>query len=113
MLSLRQEALQFVNNVPDNLLSALVEHLNNFKLPSTNTDIETKTKTVSKNTFTDEEIRNLAYATNIEVDPKKEKAFKELEEWRIQNRHLLDPNTDYKQVWLEAIDEKYGFTDRR
>ena len=101
MLALRQEALQFVNNVPDNLLSDLVEYLKNFKLPNHNTEI----KTGVKNILTTEEMIN-SLKSDPNVDPNKAAAFEAIAEWQKQNkgkiltRHPITPS-------IEEIERNY------
>lgn len=83
MTALRQEALQIVNAIPDNLLAAFVQYLKNFK-PDKKISID-----------------------DLEVDPKKAAAFAAMEELRVRNRKYLK-GTDLEQEYLEAIDEKFG-----
>ena len=108
MLALRQEALQFVNNVPDNLLSDLVEHLKNFKLPNTNTEV----KTGVKNILTTEEMIN-SLKSDPNVDPNKAAAFEAIAEWQKQNKEYLSSNIDWEHERGGAMEEKYGSVDRR
>lgn len=83
MQALRQEALQIVNEIPDNLLASFVQYLKNFKPDK-------------KNSIDD-----------LEVDPKKAAAFAAMEELRVRNRKYLK-GTDLEQEYWEAIDEKFG-----
>lgn len=83
MLALRQEAIDIVNNVPDDLLASFVRYLKNFKS--------------NKKISIDE----------LEVDPKKAAAFAAMEELRVRNRKYLK-GIDLENEFLEAIDEKYG-----
>lgn len=83
MTALREEALQIVNAVPDNLLVAFVKYLKNFK-------------PAEKNSL-----------GGLELDPKKAAAFAEMEELRILNRKYFK-GVDLEKEFLEAIDEKFG-----
>ena len=82
MTSLRAEALQIVNEIPDHLMQALVDNLRYFKI-------------MQFDEF------------DSEIDPKKAAAFAAMEELRIRNRKYFK-GTDLEQEFLEAIDEKFG-----
>lgn len=88
MTSLRQEALQIVNDVPDDLLAALVQNL----------------KTFTESQFYDKDIEKLKNET---IDPKKAAAFAVMEELRVRNRKYFK-GVDLEKAFLEAIDEKFG-----
>ena len=88
-MTLREEALQIVNDMPEYLLQALVENLQSFKKRQFN---ELDNKKINKG----------------EIDPKKAAAFAALEEWRVRNRKYSKLVVDWEKEFLEAIDEKYG-----
>ena len=106
MLTLRQEAMQIVNDIPDNSLVELVKNLKAFKFRVTNNNvIEEK-----ENTPTMEEMRRFINSDTTHLDPKKVAAFASLEKWRKQNRgflHSIDP----KKERAAAMEEKYGPID--
>ena len=106
MLTLRQEAMQIVNDIPDNFLVELVKNLKNFQFRATNNNvIEEK-----ENTPTMEEMRRFINSDTTHLDPKKAAAFASLEKWRKQNRgflHSIDP----KKERAAAMEEKYGPID--
>lgn len=87
-MTLREEALQIVNDTPEYLLKALLYNLEDFK-------------DRQFNSLKIEEINN------GEVDPKKAAAFAALEELSVRNRKYLK-GIDLEKEFLEAIDEKYG-----
>lgn len=91
MTALREEALQIVNEMPDYLLQALVDNLQSFKKRQFNM------------------IDNEKVAKG-ELDPKKAAAFAALEEWRVRNRKYSKSIVDWEKEFLEAIDEKYGYS---
>ena len=84
MTTLREEALQIVNEVPDDLLASLVQYLRNFKL--------------DKKLSTD----------NFEVESKKAAAMKAIAEWQKRNREILEAGIDWDQEIELAMEEKYG-----
>lgn len=88
-MTLREEALQIVNDTPEYLLQALVDNLQSFKKRQFN---ELDNKKINKG----------------EIDPKKAAAFAALEEWRVRNRKYSKLVVDWEKEFLEAIDEKYG-----
>ena len=79
MQALRQEALQIVNDVPDNLLAALVENLKHFK---------------SENKY--------------EIYARKAAAMKSIKEWQERNRAILESGIDWDKEIELAVEEKYG-----
>ena len=99
MLTLRQEALQIVNEIPDNLLAECVSYLRNFK-----------TKFEKKSGVTEEEFQKFLHS-GAGIDPKKAAAFAALEELRKKNTVHLPPGTDWKKEIAEARNEKYGYLD--
>ncbi|MBR5913107.1 MAG: hypothetical protein IKZ58_01910 [Selenomonadaceae bacterium] len=84
MLALRQEALQIVNDIPDNLLAAFVQYLKNFK-PDKKISID-----------------------DLNVDPKKAAAMKAIAEWQERNRTILESGIDWDKEFELAMEEKYG-----
>lgn len=116
MSALRQEAIQIVNDIPEDLLSALIDNLRDFKISQKNalTKIVGEKKIVekialvnNKNEITDEEFERFLHS-NGGVDPKKAAAFARLEEWRKKNTVHLPADTDWKKEYEEALDEKYA-----
>ncbi len=88
MTALRQEALQIVNDTPDDLLAALVQNLKNFKYE----------KIDSRN-------RGM---TADGLDPKKVAAVKAIKEWQERNRDILESGIDWDKEFEIAMEEKYG-----
>lgn len=84
MTALRQEALQIVNDMPDNLMAALLQYLKNFKPEK-------------KNSIDD-----------LEIDSEKEAAIKAIKEWQDLNRAILESNIDWDKEIESAMEEKYG-----
>ena len=106
MVTLRQEAMQIVNDIPDNSLAELVKSLKDFKFRVTNTNvIEEK-----ENTPTMEEMRRFINSDTTHLDPKKVAAFASLEKWRKQNRKFLRSIDPVKER-VAAMEEKYGSFD--
>ena len=81
MTALRQEALQIVNDMPDNLLAAFVKYIKNFQ-PDISID-------------------------GSEIDSKKA-AMKAIEEWQGRNRAILESGIDWDKEIELAVEEKYG-----
>ncbi len=104
MLTLREEALQIVNEVPENLLAEFVQNLRDLKN-------KFAVKTEQKNSPTMDEIRNYLISNISEVDPKKASAFAEIEQWQEKNKDFLNSVTDWEQERWEAMNEKYGTFD--
>ena len=106
MLTLRQEAMQIVNDIPDNFLVELVKNLKNFQFRATNNNvIEEK-----ENTPTMEEMRRFINSDTTHLDAKKAAAFASLEKWRKQNRKFLR-SIDLEKERAAAMEERYGSFD--
>lgn len=105
MLTLRQQALQIVNEVPENLLSDFVTYLYNFRLKFAEKIEPTKTL-VAGHTFTEEDWQNFLNSDSG-IDPQKAAAFSRLEDWRKQNANFLI-SIDPKKEIAAALEEKYG-----
>lgn len=99
MLTLRQEALQIVNEIPDNLLAECVSYLRNFK-----------TKFEKKSGVTEEEFQKFLHS-GAGIDPKKAAAFAALEKWKEDNKNFLTSDIDWERERWEALNEKYGPLD--
>ena len=100
MTALRQEALQMVNDMPENLLAALIETIQNFKIQN-----ETPTEDEKKYPFTKEELQEIL---DSDIDPKKAAALKGIEEWQERNKEILNSGIDWDKELEEALNEKYG-----
>ncbi len=87
-MTLREEALQIVNDTPDYLLKALIYNLEHFK--GRQFDLVDNEKVI-----------------NGEYDPKKAAAFAALEELRYHNRDILS-KIDPEEERALAVEEKYG-----
>ena len=97
MTALRQEALQIVNAVPENLLAEFVLYLRKFQT-------ETKSK------FTEEEFQTFLNSGEG-INPKKAAAFARLEELRKSNTVHFPADTDWKKEIEEAHNENYFSVD--
>ena len=107
MLTLRQEAIKIVNEIPDDSLSEFVNIISALK----NKFVKKKDKTTSKNkietAYTIEEIKSLL-KSDPNIDPKKAAAFAAIEEWQENNKAFLTSNIDWEQERAAAMEEKYG-----
>ena len=88
MTALRAEALQIVNEMPDDLLASLVQNLRTFKYEK----FDSRNRKV----------------TADGLDPKKVAAVKAIKEWQDRNRAVLDSNIDWDKEFESAMEEKYG-----
>ena len=88
MSALREEALKIVNEMPEDLLSALLQNLQTFKYEK----IDSRNRAPTADGF----------------DPKKLAAFKAMEDWRKRNKAILDSITDWDKEREMAMEEKYG-----
>ena len=88
MTALREEALQIVNAVPDDLLASLVQNLRTFKYEKIDS-------------------RNRG-ATDDGLDPKKVAAIKAIKEWQVRNKAILESGIDWDKELELAMEEKYG-----
>ena len=87
MQTLRQEALQIVNDVPDNLLAALVQNLKAFKYEK----IDSRNRGV----------------TADGLDPQKVSALAAIKEWQQKHLEILK-SINVEQERDAAMEEKYG-----
>lgn len=78
MTALRQEALQIVNDVPENLLAEFVSYLRKFQIESDG------------------------------INPKKAAALADIEKWQERNRNILSSGIDWDKELEDALDEKYS-----
>ncbi len=109
MTALRQEALQILNNVPENVLAEIVSYLRNFQTETpVQNEPETEIKPEDDDPITEEEFQAFLHS-NGGIDPKKAAAFARLEEWRKNNTVHYPAGTDWKKEFEEAIceSEKY------
>lgn len=93
MTDLRQEALQIVNDVPENLLAEFVSYLRKFQMET-------------KSNFTEEEFQ-MFLNSGEGINPKKAAAFARLEELRKSNSVHFPADTNWKKEIAEAHNEKY------
>ena len=103
MLTLRQEAIKIVNEIPNECLSEIVTYLRDVKLKK---EQEPAPK-YEKSDITEEEFQRFLHSGSG-INPKKAAAFARLEEWRKKNTVHLPANTDWKKEYEEALDEKYA-----
>lgn len=87
MTALRQEALQIVNDTPDDLLAALVQNLKDFKYEK----IDSRNRGV----------------TADGLDPKKVAALAAIKEWQQQHLETLK-SINAEEARDLAMEEKYG-----
>ena len=87
-MTLREEALQIVNDTPDNLLENFVRYMKNFK-SGKNASVESS-------------------VNEDEVFNKRAKAIAEIKEWQKQNMHILKSGIDWDKERDAAMEEKYG-----
>lgn len=87
-MTLRQEAIDIVNNIPDDLLAALVQNLKTFKYEK----IDSRNRGI----------------TADGVDPKKAAALAAIKEWQQKNMHILKSGIDWDKERDAAMEEKYG-----
>lgn len=103
MLTLRQEAIKIVNEIPSDCLEEIVSYLRGVKLKKE----QEPAPIYEKSDITEEEFQRFLNSGRG-VDPKKAAAFARLEEWRKKNTVHLPAGTDWKKEYEEALDEKYG-----
>ena len=109
MLTLRQEAMQIVNDIPDDLLAEFVKHLNNFKFRVIEKNKHPK-EIASSHRFSEEEFQKFLHSGSG-INPKKAAAFAALEKWKEENKDFLTSDIDWEQERWEAMNEKYGPLD--
>ena len=97
MATLRAQMVDIIYRIPDTKIPDAMEYLKKM-LPATDKKDESDTE------------GRLAIKS-AGINPDKAEAFAKLEEWRKQNKKYIRSDIDYKQVMLEAIDEKYGPID--
>lgn len=95
MTALRQEALQIVNAVPENLLAEIVSYLRKLQIQASHN-------------FTEEELKEIF---NSDAEPKKAAALADIEEWQKRNRDILNSDIDWDKELEAALNEKYGLVD--
>ena len=88
MSALREETLKIVNEMPEDLLAALLQNLKTFKYEKL--DSRNRTPTADG------------------LDPKKVAAFKAIKEWQERNRVILESGIDWDKEREIAMEEKYG-----
>lgn len=116
MITLRQEALQIVNDIPDRFLSELVQNLQNFKIKLenlTNKNSRAKkfdNKLADKKFYTADDVRNF-FNSCPDVEPEKVAAMVAIAEWQERNKDFLDSDVDWDNERDLAMEEKYGSVD--
>ena len=106
MLTLRQEAIKIVNEIPGECLSDIVTYLRGIKLKKE----EEPASTYEKSDISEEEFQRFLHS-NGGVDPKKAAAFARLQKLVESNNVYFPADTDWKKEYAEALDEKYGIVD--
>ena len=109
MLALRSEAIQLVNELPENLLVEVVQNLRDLKNKIAN-KTELAKKNVVEQTFSEEEFQNFLNSGSG-IDPKKAIAFAKLEMWRKNNKVNLPVHTDWKKEIMKVAEEKHDYFD--
>ena len=102
MTALRQEAMQMVNDMPENLMAALVEFMH--KLQNENempVQAEPEIKPEDDNPITEEEFQAFLHFGEG-IDPKKAAALKWIEEWQERNKEFLNSKIDDDKKFEEA-----------
>ena len=107
MLALRQEAIELLNELPENLLAEVVQNLRDLKNKFAEKTNSQK-KFVEGHSFTEKEWQKFLNSGSG-TDPKKAAAFSRLEKLRKNNSVLFSPDTDWKKEIAEAACEKYGY----
>ena len=107
MLTLRQEAIKIVNEIPDDSLSEFVNIISVLKNRFVKKKEQKTSKNKSESIYTTEEIKTLL-KTDPNIDPKKAAAFAAIEEWQKNNKAFLTSNIDWEQERAAAMEEKYG-----
>ena len=102
MLTLRQEAIKIVNEIP----SEIVTYLRGIKFKKE----EEPAPTYEKSDSSVEEFQRFLHS-NGGVDPKKAAAFARLQKLVESNNVYFPADTDWKKEYAEALDEKYGIVD--
>ena len=118
MTALRQEALQIVNDIPENLLSEFVQNLREIKskleknFSGKKSEVDPSRAAAIKALEDWRDSHKDFFDSKPELDPKKAAAFKALEEWRERNRkYLTEYSTDWERERELAMEEKYGRID--
>ena len=106
MLTLRQEAIKIVNEIPGECLSDIVTYLRGIKLKKE----EEPASTYEKSDISEAEFQRFLHS-NGGVDPKKAAAFARLQKLVESNNVYFPADTDWKKEYAEALDEKYGIVD--
>ena len=114
MTALRQEALQIVNDIPENLLSELVQNLREFKskleknFSRKKSEIDPSRAAAIKALEDWRDSHKDFFESKPELDPKKVAAMKAIAEWQECNRDLLNSGIDWEKERELALEEKYG-----
>ena len=103
MLTLRQEAIKIVNEIPSDCLSEIVTYLRSVKLKK---EQEPAPK-YEKSDITEEEFQRFLHSGSG-INPKKAAAFARLQKLVESNNVHMPANTDWKKEYEEALDEKYA-----
>ena len=114
MTALRQEALQIVNDIPENLLSELVKNLREFKSKLTENFSDKKAavapdRAAALAKLVEWRERNKDRLNSVcEVAPKKSAAMASIAEWQERNKDFLNSGIDWEKERELAMEEKYG-----
>ncbi len=114
-MTLRQEAFQILNEIPENSLSELVQNLRDFKskleknFPGKKSEIDPN-RAAAFAKLAEWRDRRKELLTS-EIDPKKAKAYAAIAEWQKRNRDFLNSGIDWEKEYAEALEEKYGRID--
>ena len=107
MTALRQEAMQILNNVPENVLADFITHMQNFKIPNetpVQNEPETEIKPEKENPITEEDFQAFLHSGEG-IDPKKAAALKAIEEWQEKNKEFLNSEIECDMELEEAETE--------
>ena len=107
MNALRQEALEIVNDIPENFLLELVENLRGLKNKFAEKNNFIEEKSADDYTF-EEKVAYLESLPGIEVDPKVNSALSQIADWQKRNKEILSLGIDWEKERAKAMEEKYG-----
>ena len=103
MLTLRQEAIKIVNEIPSECLSEIVSYLREVKLKKE----QEPDPEYEKSDITEEEFQRFLHSGRG-INPKKAAALARLQKLVENNKVHMPANTDWKKEYEEALDEKYA-----
>ncbi len=113
-MTLRQEALQIINEIPENSLSEFVQNLReiksklekNFSGKKSEVDPSRAAAFAKLTEWRDRNKDRLN--SDFEVDPKKSAAMAAIAAWQERNRDFLNSGVDWDKERAAALEEKYG-----